>query len=156
VSPADGSTLVSPATFSVIASASDPDGTVTNVQFLVNSAIFTNVAQAPFDFIMSNAAPGTYQFRAIATDDFGRTATSAVVSVEVIANAVVATGPIVLNRQNGLFEQFVTVSNLTMELWPNGVWLSVYNLDSTNIVWNPTGTNNGAPCLDKLDPLPAR
>ena len=77
ISPANGVGLLAPATFSVIASASDPDGTVTNVQFLLNNTNFISVAQAPFYFVMSNTAPGNYQFRAVATDNAGLTATSA-------------------------------------------------------------------------------
>ena len=155
VSPADGVGLLFPATFSVIASANDPDGTVTNVQFLLNNTNFVRLSAPPFFFVFSNAAPGHYQFRAIATDDFGSSATSSVVNVEVITNAVVATGPIVLNHQNGLFEQFVTVSNRTSETWANGVRLFIRNMDSTNQLFNATGTNGGIPYIDKLVPVPA-
>jgi VCBS repeat-containing protein len=154
VSPANGSAFLFPATFSVISSASDPDGTVTNVQFLVNGSNFVNVAEAPFFFVMSNAAPGNYQFRAIATDNLGLTATSAVVNVDVITNFVSATGPILLNLQTGLFEQYVTISNRTSETWANGVRLFVQNLDSTNRVWNATGTNAGVPYLDRIVSVP--
>ncbi|HTD67739.1 MAG TPA: tandem-95 repeat protein, partial [Candidatus Limnocylindria bacterium] len=155
VAPANGSALLNPATFTVVADASDPDGTVTNVLFLVNGASFTNVAQEPFAFVMTNTPPGTYQFRAIATDNCGLNATSAPVSIEVITNAVVATGPIVLNHQNGLFEQFVTVSNRSSQIWLNGVRLFVLNLEPTNRVYNATGTNNdGAPYIENPAPVP--
>ncbi len=154
VSPANGTALLFPATFSVISSPSDPDGTVTNVQFLVNGTNFLSVAEAPFYYVMSNAVPGSYQLRAIASDNFGLTATSAVVNIDVITNFVIATGPILLNHQNGLFEQFVTVSNRTSETWANGVRLFVQNLDTTNRVWNPTGTNAGVPYLDNVVSVP--
>jgi uncharacterized repeat protein (TIGR01451 family) len=155
ISPLDGTVLINPATFSVLADASDPDGTVTNVLFTVNGAAFTNVAQPPFYFVMTNAAPGSYQLRAVAADDCGLLATSAVVNVSVVTNTVVAFGPLVLNHQNGLFEQFVTISNATSETWLNGVRLFVLNLDSTNRVYNFTGTNaNGTPFLDAPSPVP--
>jgi hypothetical protein len=68
---------------------------------------------------------------------------------------VIAFGPLVLNHQNGLFEQFVTVSNFTSETWLNGVRLRVLNLDGTNRVYNFTGTNaNGTPYLDATAPVP--
>ncbi len=157
VSPLDGTVLINPATFSVLADASDPDGTVTNVLFTVNGAAFTNVAQAPFYFVVTNAAPGNYQLRAIAADDCGLLATSAVVNISVVTNSVVAFGPLVLNHQNGLFEQFVVISNATSETWLNGVRLRVLNLDSTNRVYNLTGTNaNGTPYLDATAPVPPR
>ncbi len=155
VSPANGTGLLFPATFSVIASANDPDGTVTNVQFLVNNTNFVHLSKAPFYFVLTNAAPGNYQFQAIATDDCGLMATSAVVNMEVITNAVIATGPIVLNHQNGLFEQFVTVSNRTSETWANGVRLFIRNMDTTNQVYNATGTNDGVPYIDRFVSVPA-
>ncbi|HEY0548048.1 MAG TPA: Ig-like domain-containing protein, partial [Verrucomicrobiae bacterium] len=155
VSPLDGTVLINPATFSVLADATDPDGTVTNVLFMVNGAAFTNVAQPPFYFVMTNAAPGNYQFRAVAADDCGLLATSAVVNVSVVTNTVVATGALVLNHQNGLFEQFVVISNATSETWLTGVRLRVLNLDSTNRVYNFTGIEaNGTPCLDATSPVP--
>jgi hypothetical protein len=150
ISPTNGTAFLSPATFSIITDASDPDGTVTNVQFLVNNAVLGNVAQGPFYLVASNQLAGNYTLRAVTTDDNGLSTTSAVVNISVITNAVVATGPIVLNHQNGLFEQFVTVSNLTTETWANGVRLFVQNLDTTNRVYNATGTNNGVPYLDKI------
>ena len=154
VAPASGAALLFPATFSVISSVNDPDGTVTNVQFLLNGTNLLRVAEAPFYFVMTNAMTGNYQFQAIATDNCGLSATSAVVNMSVITNTVVATGPIVLNLQNGLFEQFVTISNRTSTAWPNGVRLAILNLDATNRVWNPTGTNNGAPYIDKIVSIP--
>ena len=154
VSPPNGNALLFPATFTVIAQASDLEGPVTNVQFRLNNALFTNIATGPFYFIMSGSPVGTYAFQAIATDDRGLTATSSVVSIMVVTNAIVATGPAVLNRQNGLFEQFVTVSNRTTQTWPNGLRISVYKLDTTNQVWNASGTNNGVPYLDRIMSIP--
>ena len=154
VSPPNGNALLFPATFSVIAQATDLEGPVTNVQFRLNNAFFTNIATGPFYFVMSGSPVGSYAFQAIATDDRGLTATSSVVTILVVTNAVVATGPAVLNRQNGLFEQFVTVSNRTTQTWPNGLRISIYNLDTTNKVWNATGTNNGVPYLDRIMSIP--
>ena len=149
VSPTNNTAFLNPATFSIITDASDPDGVVTNVQFIANNVVMGNVVQAPFYFVASNLVAGNYALRAIATDNDGLSATSAVVNISVITNVIVATGPIVLNHQNGLFEQFVTVSNRTTETWLNGVRLFVKNLDTTNRVYNPSGTNNGIPYLDK-------
>jgi VCBS repeat-containing protein len=155
VSPFDGAGLLTPATFSVIGSAADPDGTVTNVQFIVNGAHFTNIAEAPFYFIMDDVATGFHEFLAIATDDCGLSATSAPVKIEIITNAVTAVGPIVLNRQTGLFEHFVTVSNRTTETWVNGFKLYIHDLDVTNKVWNATGTNDaGVPYIENTNAVP--
>jgi len=154
VSPVEGNALLHPATFSVVASAGDPDGTVTNVQFFVNGSALTNVAEAPFYFVLSNVVTGSYQFLAVATDDCGLSATSAPVNMSVVTNVVPADGPATLNRQNGLFEHFVTVTNRSTETWLNGLRLFVTNLDPTNQVWNRTGTTNGVPYIDKTNAVP--
>ena len=154
VSPANGAGLLYPATLSVIASANDPDGAVTNVQFLVNGVVWTNVATAPFYFILSNAGVGFYQFSAIASDNCGLVSTSAAVSIEVITNVIVAKGEAIFNPQVGLFEQYVIVSNRTSETWANGVRLFIPYFHPTNRVWNATGTNNGIPYIDNTNSVP--
>jgi large repetitive protein len=155
VSPANGSALVYPAAYTVIASADDPDGTVTNVQFFINNVLWTNQSEAPFYFIQTNVATGSYQFLAIATDNCGLSATSAPVNITVVTNIITAVGPIVFNRMNSYFEQYVTISNRTSEAWPNGVRLFIANVISPNKVVNATGTNGGIPYIDKTNALAA-
>jgi uncharacterized repeat protein (TIGR01451 family) len=155
ISPSNSSVFIYPATFNVIASASDPDGAVSNVLFLLNGVEFTNITTAPFFFTFSNAAPGTYQFIAVATDNCGLSATSAPVTVSVVTNVIMVNGPIVYNRMNGYFEQYVTVSNRTSETWANGVRVFVGNVFSPTKVVNATGTNeNGTPYLDNHNSIP--
>jgi hypothetical protein len=60
------------------ASASDSDGTVTNVQFLVGANVVTNEATAPFLGITNNLVAGSYTLSAIASDNSGATATNQV------------------------------------------------------------------------------
>ena len=151
VTPSSGSVFFAPATLN-IAATSDDDGVVTNVSFLVNGAVATNSSNTPF-LTLSNPIAGSYVFRAVATDDGGLATTSAPVSIQVISNGVAQASPLILNTGNGLFEQFVTVTNRTSETWANGVRLSVQNLSPLQRLWNATGTNAGVPFLDRADPL---
>jgi hypothetical protein len=152
VTPASGSVLFAPEILTIAATASD-DATVTNLSFVVNGAVITNALNEPF-LTLSNPIAGSYVFRAVAVDDGGLATTSAPVNIEVITNDVAQVGSIVLNRSTGLLEQYVTVTNRTSEVWPNGVRLSVDNLGSTNKVWNATGTNAGVPYLEKIAAVP--
>jgi uncharacterized repeat protein (TIGR01451 family) len=152
VTPTNNAVLAFPATFPVIASAFDAGG-IASVEIFhgTNSAgVFT---EAPFFTTVSNAGLGVYSYRAVATDRCGHVSTSAVVTVTVVTN-IAAGGPIALNRQNGLFEQQVIVSNLTFETWANGVRLYVH-IDATNKVFNASGTNGGVPYVDSHVPVPA-
>ncbi len=158
VSPTNGSVFIAPAHFSVIADATDIDGVVTNVQIFAGTnriGIFTN---APYLVALTNLPAGTYTFLATATDNDGLSATSTPVTVTVLASPpVTAIGPIVQNRNNGLFEQFVRVVNPTPEDFLAGVRVFVHLApgNTSNRVWNATGTNNGVPYVDSRTPLPS-
>ena len=76
--PAANASFQAPATFSLGASASDSDGTVTNVQFLVNGTVIGNVKTVPYSLTVSNLSVGTYGLVAVASDNGGLKATNAV------------------------------------------------------------------------------
>lgn len=112
ISPTNGAIFLAPATFSVVAEAEDPDGVVTNVQFFVGSARLGQRTQPPYFVVWSNVPTGSFVLTAQATDNLGLSATSAPVQVHVLARPPVEwVGPLILNRQTGLFEQRVRVLN---------------------------------------------
>ena len=84
-SPSTGATFTAPATITLSASASDTDGTVARVEFYRGSTLIASDATNPYSATFSNAAAGTYQLTAVATDSDGVTATSSPVSVTVNA-----------------------------------------------------------------------
>ena len=81
--PASGTVFAAPANVTIQASASDSDGTVTNVQFLVGANVVTNKAAAPFFAVTNNLAAGSYTLSAIASDNSGAKATNSV-SISVV------------------------------------------------------------------------
>jgi Domain of unknown function (DUF1929)/Bacterial Ig domain len=81
--PTDGATFTPPATVNLAATASDPDGTVTKVEFFSAAAKLGEDTTAPYSFIWSGVAAGTYTLTARATDDLGATTTSAVSTITV-------------------------------------------------------------------------
>jgi plastocyanin len=78
--PAPGTVFFAPANLTIQASASDLDagGSVTNVQFLVGSAVLTNKTTAPFSAATNNLAAGSYTLSAVASDNNGVKNTNAV------------------------------------------------------------------------------
>ena len=82
-SPAASATYTAPATMTVSASASDTDGTITKVDFYRGSTLIASDSTSPYGATWSNAAAGTYQLTAVATDNDGDTTTSSPVSVTV-------------------------------------------------------------------------
>jgi lamin tail-like protein/CotH protein/Big-like domain-containing protein len=93
-SPSNDSTYTEPATVSLAALASDPDGFVNRVEFFANGGKIGEDNSGPYNFVWGGVGVGTYNLTAIATDNLGAFATSAVVRVFVVAS----TAPTVTGR----------------------------------------------------------
>jgi plastocyanin len=91
--PAPEAVFAAPASVTVQASASDTDGAVTNVQFLIGSTILTNEPVAPFSATTNNLAAGSYTFSAIASDNSGAKATNAITISVVTPVPIALSGP---------------------------------------------------------------
>ena len=82
-SPAEGATFTAPAGITVNATASDTDGSVSQVAFYANGAPIGTDTTSPFGVTWSSVGAGTYTLTAVATDNLGATATSPPVHVTV-------------------------------------------------------------------------
>jgi hypothetical protein len=85
--PAANAQYAAPASIAISASASDPDGTVTKVEFLAGGNIIGSSVTAPYTTTWMNVPGGSYSITARATDNAGGVATSSPVSITVVANA---------------------------------------------------------------------
>jgi hypothetical protein len=83
--PAEGPPPVAPAPITLRAAASDPDGTITAVEFYAGSNLLARVTDSPFTATWTDVAAGTYSLTARAIDDGGATTTSAPVLFSVAA-----------------------------------------------------------------------
>jgi chitinase len=91
--PASGTVFAAPANVTIQASASDSDGTVTNVQFLVDANVVANVPTAPFSAVANSLAAGSHTLSAVASDNSGATATNQVVISVVAPVSVLLSAP---------------------------------------------------------------
>ncbi len=160
--PADGSTFIAPASFTMTATATDVDGTITQVEFretISNTSLGTDPT-SPYSVDLANLTAGTYTFVAIATDDDGVTGTSAPITITVLANpplgavsAVSASGAFFI--QSGLMSQTVTVNNPS-PIPIQAVRLTLQGLAPGIVVYNATGTNGlSEPYVQHNFPVPA-
>ena len=106
LSPFDGLTLAAPADLSLAANAYDPDGAVTNVEFRANSSPVGSVVADPYALNWPGVGAGVYALTAVAFDNTGQMATSAVVTVTVSTNTA---APVVWGKAPAAG----TVTNLT-------------------------------------------
>jgi len=83
--PANGASFSAPATLAVAANASDPENRMARVEFYANTTRIGSVTVAPYAATWSAVPAGTYSLTAVATDQDGRSATSAAVTVDVAA-----------------------------------------------------------------------
>jgi len=89
--PTNNTVLVAPATFTVQATASDDDGSVTQVEFFNGGSSLGMDTSNPYGASVSNLVAGSYTFSAVATDNLGATTTSSVVNISVINSATAVT-----------------------------------------------------------------
>jgi len=80
--PANGANYTAPAVVTINASASDPDGTVANVEFFVNGVSIGVVTTAPYTKNWTSVI-GTANLTAVATDNKGAKTTSAQVTINI-------------------------------------------------------------------------
>jgi len=81
-SPSNGATTTAPGTFTLSANAVD-DSAVDSVEFFSNNVSVGVDSSAPYSMLLSGLAAGSYQLKAKATDDTGKTASSTIATVTV-------------------------------------------------------------------------
>lgn len=82
-SPSSGTTLAGPATITLVAAASDSDGSVSKVEFYNGSSLVATTTGSPYNATFTGVPNGTYTVTARAYDNLGASTTSAAVTVTV-------------------------------------------------------------------------
>lgn len=88
-SPADEATFTAPARVTLTATASDPDGSVSKVEFFRGTTLLGVEEFAPYTFTWDNVAAGSYRLTAKITDNRGAVTTTAPVDVTVTGGLAV-------------------------------------------------------------------
>lgn len=87
-SPEDGNTFNEGDVITIEALASDPDGSVAQVEFFLNSSTVGIDNTAPYSISVSNLPEGSYEVYAVATADDNESSTSSIVTFSVVAPGV--------------------------------------------------------------------
>ena len=95
--PANQSTVTAPTKVTVTANASDPDGTISKVDFFANGSRIASASAAPYQVQVLVQTAGPVTFTAVATDNKDATASAAPVQVMATGGATA-----VLSVTNGL------------------------------------------------------
>lgn len=108
-SPANNSSRIAPASFTLTADASDTDGTIAKVEFYQGSTKLGEDTTAPFEQAVSSLLTGGYVFSAIATDNQGAATLSSTVAVNVSAS-MAPTVAITSPAAGTIFDALATIS----------------------------------------------
>ena len=74
------------------ATASDPDGQISKVEFFADGNLLNTEFNAPYEIVWNNVDPGIYDLTAVATDNNGLITTSPVVQIQVLKDTTGSTG----------------------------------------------------------------
>jgi uncharacterized protein (DUF2141 family)/regulation of enolase protein 1 (concanavalin A-like superfamily) len=113
VAPANGATYTAPASFVMTASASDPDGTIQEVELYQGSTLLKSDKSNPYSVAVNNLPAGSYQFHAVARDNGGATQTSAIASVTV--NSASNQAPTVAISSPASGASYTAPANITIQ-----------------------------------------
>jgi chitinase len=82
-SPVDGASFPWKPTITITATATDPGGAVTRVEFRDGTTVLGQDTTAPYSITWRNVSSGTHVLTARATDDAGALTTSSTVTITV-------------------------------------------------------------------------
>jgi len=88
--PADGTVFTAPTNIVLSANASDPDGSISKVEFFQGATKLGETNATPYQFTWNNVPAGLYSLTAKATDDSGATTVSSAAAIIVTAPNVSA------------------------------------------------------------------
>lgn len=139
--PPAGATYTSETNITLSAEASDSDGSVTNVQYFDGATDLGNATVVPYNLSVLLGV-GSHSLTAIATDNQGASATSAVVTVTVslenMAPSVSITNPV----DNAIFRTFGGPASVNIQAAandPDGSVTNVQFLDGLDLLANDPG-----------------
>lgn len=149
-SPTNNATLGT--NFTIIATASDRDGTVTNVDFYDGTNILCSVTTSACFYVWNPAPTGQHALAAVARDDVGLFTTSAIISITVtadnIAPSVAITNPVNGSMVSTNFTIFATAYDVdgavtNVDFYTNGVLFYSDTSEPYECVWlsAPCGSN---------------
>ena len=120
--PASGAVFDAPATITLNATASDPDGSIARVDFYSGTTIIGTDASSPYSVSWANVASGAYSVTAVARDNAGATTVSATRDITVRSPNLPHTAVFVPSSNEA-----TAVAHYQLEIFPAGANPTVAN-----------------------------
>ena len=154
-SPAPDAVYTAPATITIHASATDPDGTISMVKFYRGATLLSVDSTSPYTSTVSNLASGNYAFTAKAIDNKGLASSSSSVSVAVSvtqnkAPVVKITSP----ASNIVYTAPATINITAAAADPDGIINEVRIYNGSTLIAAFSRTSSGTYVLPLTDIAP--
>jgi hypothetical protein len=146
LAPADGTVFTAPTNILLTASATDPDGSISKVEFFQGASKLGETNTPPYQFTWTNVPAGLYSLTAKATDDSGATTSSSAAAIRVTApglSANYSSGQIIISWATaaGSYTLEMTDSLSPPVSWSPAPETPVVNGQQTTVTIN-AGTGN--------------
>lgn len=149
VSPANNASFTAPASIAITTSVSDPDGTISKVEFYNGTVLLSTVTSSPYNFTWANSVAGNYTIVAKAYDNLNES-TSASVAVKVMSQNINPVVTITSPSNNSSFNApaAITISAnasdqdgtvAKMEFYNGTALLGTATTSPYNFFWNNVG-----------------
>jgi hypothetical protein len=144
-SPTSGATFTAPATISMSANASDPEGQLARVEFFSGATLLGTDTTAPYAFTWSNVPAGSYSVRAVAYDAAGASANSATATVTVSSGSSAPTG-VVFTAST---DHSTNVTSYLLKVFPQGANPDTATPTASSDLGKPTPASNNDITVDR-------
>jgi hypothetical protein len=146
----NGTSYAAPASITLTATASDPEGKMARVEFFRGSTRLYSDSSSPFSYTWSSVPAGTYTLKAVAYDTSGASATSASVTVTVSATATSATStPPRYVVFTASADHSTKVTKYVFKVFAAGANPSTATPIATSDLGKPTPASNGDVTVDR-------
>lgn len=145
-SPSSGAAFTAPATVSLAATASDPEGRLSKVEFYVGSSLVATDTGSPFSASWSATTAGTYAVKAIAYDADGGVTTSSTSTITV--SSLTTTVPTTVAFQASA-DHATLVTSYRLDIFAKGAIPGSSTPVASSNLGKPTPASNGDITVDR-------
>ena len=145
-SPASGAPFTMPATVTITATATDPEGRMASVDFFAGSTLISRDTSSPYSAAWSPSSAGTYSLTAVAHDADGGSTTSGAVTVTVTTASSGAPRTVVFTASSN---HATAVTSYLLEVFASGANPATATPVATSDLGKPAPAANNDITVDR-------
>lgn len=144
-SPSGGSSFSYGSNISITATASEANGTISNISIYNGSTLLGSSSTSPYTYIMVSPAVGTYTLKAVATDAKGVSTISSLESITVQNASILPSSPVVTITSPSSGSSYTAGSSITITTTASETSGTIRSISLYNGSGVLLGTSNTSP-----------